>query len=505
MSIGQLTAGALSARITFGSHVSTEFRAIAPFEASEDAPPAAVEPDADEAPPSRWRGVLCVEGLATGDGRQILADALVWTAPMPLRMVLKDVGGHDGAEVCGSILTATRDGSLIRATGDFDMESEAGREAARLVHRKRMNGVSVDLDDVRFEVKWLDDEGNEVTPEEDPEEYDASEEMLMVYSAARVRAATLVAIPAFIDATIESDDGTVEEEDAPADEGGDAEDTEAPAPDGASSRTVTAGAPPVVPPHAWFRDPQLTGPTPVTITPQGHVYGHLAAWDSCHTAQPDGPGICTAPPRSATNYARFHTGSLQTRSPEAIISTGRLTMATGHAPWNAKPQAAAAHYDNTGTAVADVRAGEDEHGIWVSGALRPGVTPAQIRTLRASPLSGDWRMVDGNLELHAALAVNVPGFPVPRPSGMVAGGEVTSLVAAGMLAPPRVRRRSPEGDELTDSDLAYLKRLANDQRAHERARLAERVNASRAIALDTRIRALALRAHARPAATPTKV
>ena len=43
-------------------------------------------------------------------------------------------------------------------------------------------------------------------------------------------------------------------------------------------------------------------------------------------------------------------------------------------------------------------------------ALRPGLSDEQVRTLRASPLSGDWRYIDGQLELVGALAVNLPGF-----------------------------------------------------------------------------------------------
>lgn len=88
------------------------------------------------------------------------------------------------------------------------------------------------------------------------------------------------------------------------------------------------------------------------------------------------------------------------------------------------------HYDDTRSAVADVTAGEDAYGIWVAGALRPGLAPEQIRAFRASNPSGDWRPVDGNrLELVAVCMVNVPGFPVAR--SVVASGHVYSLVAAG--------------------------------------------------------------------------
>ena len=73
-----------------------------------------------------------------------------------------------------------------------------------------------------------------------------------------------------------------------------------------------------------------------------------------------------------------------------------------------------AHYDNTGTAAADVCVGEDEHGIWLAGAVRPTATDEQIHMLRASAVSGDWRPLGRGMELVAALAVNRPGFPITK-------------------------------------------------------------------------------------------
>ena len=155
---------------------------------------------------------------------------------------------------------------------------------------------------------------------------------------------------------------------------------------------------------------------------------------------------------------------------DTLIATGKITMGTGHAGQKLSSTAAASHYDNTGNAVADVVAGEDMFGIWVSGALRPSVTDEQVRALRASPLSGDWRERGGSLELIAALAVNVPGFPIPRPAGMVAsGGErLYSLVASGMV--PR-EPTSAQVDQLSTADVEYLHRLVQRNRVDEAAAL----------------------------------
>jgi hypothetical protein len=108
-----------------------------------------------------------------------------------------------------------------------------------------------------------------------------------------------------------------------------------------------------------------------------------------------------------------------------------LTLAGGHAPLSADAQRAVQHYDDTASAIADVNVGEDRHGIWIAGAVRPSVTDEQIRALRASAPSGDWRVINGGHELVAICQVNAPGFPIPRAECMVAAGAVTALVAAG--------------------------------------------------------------------------
>lgn len=240
---------------------------------------------------------------------------------------------------------------------------------------------------------------------------------------------------------------------------------------------LTAGAFPLQPPAVWFSNPQLQEPTPLRIDENGRIFGHVATWGTCHTGYPN---TCVTPPSSASGYTWFRTGAVLTKEGEEV-PTGRVTMDTLHAPKHLSAVDALAHYEHTGRAVADVTAGEDAFGIWISGALRPDVTPEQVRTLRASPLSGDWRRSGGNLELVAALAVNVPGFPIPRAGGIAAGGAMQTLVAAGMLAPDV---ETEDDGTLTESDMAYLKSLARKER--------EQVTASAAsIALEIEAEALA--------------
>lgn len=190
-----------------------------------------------------------------------------------------------------------------------------------------------------------------------------------------------------------------------------------------------------LPPAGWFRDPALDKPTPLTVGEDGRITGHLALWDSAHIAFPNQN---INPPRSRSDYAYFHTGSraVDDGGQQTVIPTGHITLDTGHADIGADHRAASAHYDDTGTLVADVCAGEDAHGIWVAGALAPGVDDLRLHKLRSCGLSGDWRRIGSGLELVAALSVPTPGFPIPR--SRVASGEPLALVAAGALPPPGV-------------------------------------------------------------------
>jgi hypothetical protein len=188
---------------------------------------------------------------------------------------------------------------------------------------------------------------------------------------------------------------------------------------------MTAAAP-VRPPAHWFDDPMLEGPTPLTVTADGQVKGHLALWNVCHFGMQD---VCRMAPHSNTNYQYFMTGSVLTAD-GTQRKVGRITLGTGHANLRLGYVPAADHYDNTGTAAAVVAAGEDRFGPWVAGATVPGLPESKIAELRRSPLSGDWRPTPRGLELVAALAVNTPGFPVV---GLNADGSVQSLVAAGMV------------------------------------------------------------------------
>lgn len=193
----------------------------------------------------------------------------------------------------------------------------------------------------------------------------------------------------------------------------------------------------MTPPREWFDRPSLDAPTPLTITDDGQVFGHVALWATCHIGI---PGACVTPPSSPSDYAFFHLGSR--RTDQGDVAVGSLTLDTGHPSLNLGAKATVAHYDHTGTAVADVRVYEDRYGPVAAGAIRDDLDEATITKLRAAKPSGDWREIDGHLELVGLLAVNVPGFPVVAPRARVASGHGVALVAA-LAAPadPALRKR----------------------------------------------------------------
>ena len=178
----------------------------------------------------------------------------------------------------------------------------------------------------------------------------------------------------------------------------------------------------------FFENPNLQKPTPLTITDDGHIFGHVADWSRAHI----GYSTPTYAPKSPSNYKFFRLGATRvgglTADGGEDIPTGVITLGTGHPDLGVSAQDAIAHYDNTGTAVADIATGDDQFGIWFSGMIRD-LDAKTLRILRAAKISGDWRPIDGHNELIAALCVNVPGIPIPRTDYALAASAVAGETA----------------------------------------------------------------------------
>lgn len=443
--------------------------------AGDPAPDVMMNPDE---PGDQFHGIMVLEDYETGDGRVFSPGALDWSGPllpMPLGWQVEDDDGHEGSVIVGRIDTIERRGNQIVYGGTWDLDGVGG-EAHRMVEGLFLRGISVDVDNAEAVLAAPD--GTPVDPF--MAMFEESEPGVLVVTRGRIRSSALCRVPAFPEAFIAN--GPLPPGELPL--GGVAadaadvmtEDDAAPALAAlAAAATYTEAE---VLPAEWFSYPGVEAltyangaPRGLTIdTDTGRVFGYLATWGTCHIGF---DGECVTPPTSPSQYAHFAVGVIDTDGGE--VPVGQLTMGTGHAGLTLSARPAAAHYDNTGTAVADIATGEDHVGVWFSGALRPGVTSEQVQQMRAAgAVSGDWRPISGARELVAALVVNVPGFPIPRPSvGLAASGRQTALVAAGMVPPTPALTAAVGADPETVARhvLALLDRRQRAEQVLSRARV----------------------------------
>lgn len=456
-----------------------------------------IAPDATATSPGYdWEGVLIVEGIPSGDGRMIAAGALTWRElPIPLMLQTVNAAGHDGAVIAGSIQEIVREGQNIVGRGYFD-SGEAGQEAQRLLAEGTMRGVSADIDSVVAEL--ITPEGEAITMEE---LLFGGVDAMEVLIAGRIMGATLTPFPAFQEAYVQvipaeevADDPVLIASGAAIAAEGDL--WRVPSPLGAwldgdgdaegalASLVASAGTTmevPANPPREWFLPGEMLEPKPFTVHADGRCYGLVAQWGSCHIGFTD---RCVQVPKSGAAYKHFRNKTVLTAEGE-LVATGPIFMDTVHPNLRLVASDAQSFYADTGCAVADVALYENEFGIVAAGALRPGLSPEQVRRFRGSDVSPDWRTIGGRLEVVGLLAVNVSGFvvesslvasggalSVPRGVWDSVAGEVTALVAAGM-----VRSDESELDALR-SVIAELQLDVAELRAVLRPWRAERATAA---------------------------
>lgn len=376
-----------------------------------------------------WSGFIVVEDVDTGDGRRVSTGALSWNddlLPIPLMAQFENpVGGsgHDGAVLAGKIMTMTRVGNKVWATGYIDPFAPGGIRLALALDRQTMRGISVDLDSVEL----AEDRRSGVRN----------------ITKGRIRGATVCPFQAIVEASIEL---TNDEGDAMAASAADTSTARVfSVVDAVESLVASGGASiPLAPPKAWFDLPSNPADRnhPLEITADGRLSGIIASEGTCHIAFAN---RCEPPPKSKTKYAAFRVGSVLTAEGDTV-RTGPIVMDTVHPDLRRAASDAMAFYAHTGAAVADVVPYDTEFGIYIAGVMRPSATPEQIRNLRASDISPDWRFINGNpRECCALLAVNNGGFKVPQALAAsagdyimpgdtavaVKGDEILALVASG--------------------------------------------------------------------------
>ncbi|MDQ0376502.1 phage minor head protein [Amycolatopsis thermophila] len=241
---------------------------------------------------------------------------------------------------------------------------------------------------------------------------------------------------------------------------------------------------PEAPPAEWFEDQHLTAATPITVTPEGQVFGHIALWNSCHRGF---EGECVPPPPSSTiDYELAHHKDVVTAD-GTQIRAGQLIVGCPHAADNAPYRDAREYHEAMCTPAANVRFYEDEHGIVAAGSLVPGLTVEDVAKLRH--ISGEWRTV--SLELMAAVGVDNPGFPVAPLDAETVAVTASADLARAMVA--HIPRRPVD-------PLHIVERAA--ERAAEKAVEALEARQQRAQALEA---ATAVVAQAQVAATAREI
>lgn len=396
-----------------------------------------------------WIGVLALEGVPTGDvPRRMFMPGVLSSAELPLPLLWQRVSadGHDGSVIVGDIRDVSRMGELIPGKGTFDLGGPDGVEAHRMVREGYLRGISIDADNFEpSDVEYIYGPGPI-----DPAGGDGPSVVMTVFHAGRLRGATLCAIPAFAEARISlMSDAT----DALA--ASEVEMVASAAPEVVEPETLpalTAAAYvltiPDVPPAEWFAEPNdvdIKGA--LTVTDEGRVYGYLAPAGVDHRSFAKSVRV----PMGNVDYSLFM-GRETIVAGGGRVVTGALTMDCGHASTGHRdPSAALDHYDNACSIVATVSIGENAKGVWVAGALVPGVDPNQIVRMMACQLSGDWRphrQRNGWREFAGALLVPVPGFAMTRTEASVltADGEPVEVDFAEFGN--RVRFAESEAGEL---------------------------------------------------------
>ena len=188
----------------------------------------------------------------------------------------------------------------------------------------------------------------------------------------------------------------------------------------ATAATITI---PDLPPVEWFeRPPVPTIRGGVTITPEGRLYGFLAPRGMAHR----GFDAIIETPMGTVDYAAFMNKpafAVDATGEAVQLAAGNITMACGHAPpRRPNERVGPDHYDNSCSVAARIRIGEDDHGVWVAGALLPDVDADQVSRMLACELSGDWephRTRPGWHKFVAAHLVPVGGLPSEQPDDTV--------------------------------------------------------------------------------------
>ncbi len=394
-------------------------------------------PVADGSGDAPWEGVLVVEGIESGDSRLFNLGSLDWAdLPLPLQYQPANIGGHNGSVTVGEITHLARKKNQVYGWGNIFGTALTSEHGDGIRNNMRVGGVSVDVDKVK------DADVELIYPEAAADGGGGifAKPELTIFNRGRIRGATLVAFPAFVEAKLKlttAEAVTTASADCGCDQDQNT-DTDTDAIVVAAAHTITI---PDLPPAHWFNEPtdvQLNGA--LTITDEGRVFGIVAPAGTTHRNHP------VTVPRNL-DFSRFHKGETIVEGGNRVV-TGVITADCGHAPVNdyGTLSRRIQHYDNSCSVLANVRVGYGKDGhIWAAGALNAGATPGQVAQALGCGLSLDVQPNPdrpGTREFIAAHLVPVTGFPLARTSASVSyedGVIVAATVPVVHANPPRTR------------------------------------------------------------------
>lgn len=383
--------------------------------------------------PDGWRGPIAALDVPTSDNRMLATPQNgIRTRAYPLTLTRNHVGDPTGYPTIGSVDAVWMQDGLLWGEGRFDLGGQDGQDAARQLAGGFINRMSIDPVEVTAEVRLYDQNGKEVSYTEDnvtPMDLTDGLREVTVFTDWVLAGLAMVPIPAYTQAAVEPvyayEPGATRQD--------------------ATVVVASIGGQIF---HKEFFEYAATGPTKMTVTSDGHIYGHVRFHGTCYQygqGRGDG-GYCMEPPPSACGYAKFHAHSAILDSGE-VLDVGALTFGDGHESRGGLI-ASRAHYDNVATMAAKVVASDDDWGVFVTGEVLERHKD-NAHDLLLSPLSGHWEpdADNGNyLEMLAAHIVVTPGYNVRR---IVASFDdqrkatsiiVTTLPGARLPKPERTAR-----------------------------------------------------------------
>lgn len=406
-------------------------------------------------------GPVTVEGVRSGDGRVIAANALEFVDNAPVMFLDRTTWGHDDAVLVGRATSFTRKSSThdawdgqsdtyeIESTASL-MDTDLGRYAKYVSEFMDGYGVSVDVDNATCE--YPPDPLVDLDTIDPEELWWWGPPCVQVVTKGRVVGYTLCPFPAFQEARMRSltSNGAVLANGATA-PGGRLQfwmPAQVDIDEAAGTMTIRAIAPTREailasgarqelyagdPPYDWFVQPETPAtPYPWRVDKDGHAHGYVALWGQRHIAF--GDRTITVPKardgyRAACNKQTWVSDGPQ--DVDSVWTTAVFVNGGFHAPADASMTGAEAQawYAANSVAAADVALYEDRHGIYATGAVRPGIDRDVLRELSSSDVSPDWRWDRGGHTCYGLLSVGTSGFVVPAESTNAQRG--LALVASG--------------------------------------------------------------------------